>query len=115
MLSTPNKLFESIAAGIPIVTSDFPMRRRIVLEDPIGPLGAVCDPTNPASIAEAIRGLLEAPATERAQMHERCLRAARERWNWEREAASLLAGYRMLLESSPVLHATRPFREHLRD
>jgi glycosyltransferase involved in cell wall biosynthesis len=47
VLSTPNKLFESIAAGVPVVTSDFPERRAIVLNPALGPLGAVCDPTDP--------------------------------------------------------------------
>ncbi len=107
LLSTPNKLFESIAAGIPIVTSDFPMRRQIVLDDPRGPLGAVCDPTDPKSIAAAIRQLLEASASDREQMRERCLQAAREQWNWEREAASLVSAYRALLETSPALRAPR--------
>ena len=38
-LSTPNKLFECLAAGVPVVVSDFPEMRRIVLDDPDGPLG----------------------------------------------------------------------------
>ena len=43
----PNKLFESMAVGLPVVSSDFTERRRIILDDPEGPLGAVCDPTSP--------------------------------------------------------------------
>ena len=58
-LSTPNKLFESIAAGLPVVSSDFPERRRIIVDDPLGPLGAVCDPTDPVALASAIRSVID--------------------------------------------------------
>jgi glycosyltransferase involved in cell wall biosynthesis len=98
LVSTPNKLFESIAAGVPVVTSDFPERRRIVMTDPAGPLGAVCDPTDPASIAGAVRSLVELDAATRADLRARCIRAAHERWNWEQESARLLALYASLLE-----------------
>jgi glycosyltransferase involved in cell wall biosynthesis len=99
-LSTPNKLFESIAAGIPVVLSDFPERRRIVMEDPDGPLGAVCDPTKPADIARAIRSLIDLPPAEAAALRLRCLKAAHERWNWETEGAKLVALYEDLAGSS---------------
>jgi glycosyltransferase involved in cell wall biosynthesis len=92
-LSTPNKLFESLAAGVPVVSSDFPERRRIVIDDPGGPLGAVCDPTDPRSIAAAIRGILALDAGARAELRRRCLRAAHERWNWETESGRLLSLY----------------------
>jgi glycosyltransferase involved in cell wall biosynthesis len=91
--STPNKLFESMGAGLPVVSSDFPERRRIILGDPDGPLGAVCDPTSPESIASAIRSILDRPAAERAAMRARILKAAHERWNWETEGARLVALY----------------------
>jgi glycosyltransferase involved in cell wall biosynthesis len=99
IVSTPNKLFESIAAGVPVVTSDFPERRRVVLEDPSGPLGAVCDPTAPQSIAAGIVSIVgdaTADPTTRMDLRRRCLRAAHERWNWEAEGAKLLALYRSL-------------------
>lgn len=92
-LSSPNKLFESIAVGLPVVSADYPERRRVVLDDPEGPLGAMCDPTDPASIASAIRSILELDNAERDDLRERCLRAARERWNWEHEVAGLLELY----------------------
>ena len=92
-LSTPNKLFEAIAAGVPIVASDLPEMRRIVMNDPAGPLGVLCDPTDPASIAAAIAGLLGRPAQGRAALRERCRTAARERWNWETESARLVGLY----------------------
>jgi glycosyltransferase involved in cell wall biosynthesis len=103
IVSTPNKLFESLAAGVPVVTSDFPERRRIVLEDPLGPLGAVCDPTDPASIADAIVAIVGpkgSDATMREAVRRRCLRAAHERWNWETESARLVDLYRSLEDSS---------------
>jgi glycosyltransferase involved in cell wall biosynthesis len=92
-LSTPNKLFESLAVGLPVVSSDFPERRRIVADDPDGPLGALCDPTDIDSIATALRSVIELPATEREALRSRCLKAAHERWNWETEGARLLALY----------------------
>jgi glycosyltransferase involved in cell wall biosynthesis len=92
-LCTPNKLFESLAAGVPVVVSDFPVMRVIVLEDPEGPLGAACDPTDPRSIAETIGSILDRPAAERADLRARCLRAAHERWSWETESVGLLALY----------------------
>jgi glycosyltransferase involved in cell wall biosynthesis len=92
-LSSPNKLFESLATGLPVVVSDFLEMRRIVLEDPDGPLGAVCDPADPASVARAIRSILELSDAERDALRARCLRAAHERWNWETESARLVALY----------------------
>jgi glycosyltransferase involved in cell wall biosynthesis len=97
VLSTPNKLFECLAAGVPVVVSDLPEMRRIVLDDPDGPLGTVCDPTSPASIARAIRTILDRPAAEAADLRARCLGAAHARWNWETEVARLLAFYDDLL------------------
>jgi glycosyltransferase involved in cell wall biosynthesis len=92
-LSSPNKLFESLATGLPVVVSDFLEMRRIVLEDPDGPLGAVCDPADPASVAAAIRSILELGPEQRDALRRRCLRAAHERWNWETESARLVALY----------------------
>lgn len=92
-LSSPNKLFESLATGLPVVVSDFLEMRRIVLDDPDGPLGAVCDPADPASVARAIRSILDLSPSERDALRARCLRAAHERWNWETESAHLVELY----------------------
>ncbi len=88
-LSTPNKLFESLAAGVPVVSSDFPERRRIVMDGPTGALGLVCDPVDPVAIAAAIAALAGAPAGERTALRARCAEAARSLWNWEREGGKL--------------------------
>ncbi len=97
-LSTPNKLFESIAAGLPVVSSDFPERRRIILEDPDGPLGAVCDPTDPAALGRVIRSIIDLDPPARADLRRRCAAAARERWNWEAEARALVEAYARIAE-----------------
>ena len=89
-LTTPNKLFEAMASGVPVVASDLPGMAGIVRETGCGIL---CDPTSAASIAEAIRSILEAPEAERVAYGERALAAVRDRYNWEAQMAILLAEY----------------------
>lgn len=99
-LCTPNKLFESMAAGIPVVVSDFPVMRGIVRDPAYGPLGEVCDPADPGSIGRALRAILELDPVEREALRERCRTAARERWNWETESARLVKLYAELTAES---------------
>ncbi len=98
-LSTPNKLFESIAAGLPVVSSNFPERRRIIVDDPLGPLGAVCDPTDVCALGRAIRSIVEVDAESLSDLRRRCTLAAKQRWNWETEARSLLEGYQLIADA----------------
>jgi glycosyltransferase involved in cell wall biosynthesis len=95
-VSTPNKLFECLAAGTPVVVSNFPAVTQIVLGDPAGPLGAGCDPADVADIARAIAGLLSLSPDAMSDLRERCARAARERWNWEAEGGRLVEAYATL-------------------
>ena len=76
-LSTPNKLFECLAAGTPVVVSDFPAMRRIVLDDPFGPLGTVCNPSLVPDIARALRDILEIAPSAKDELRRRCSAAAR--------------------------------------
>ncbi len=89
-LSSPNKVFEGVAAGVPVVGSDLPGIRSVILADPDRPLGAVADPDDPADFAAAIREVLELPAQAAAELRDRCREAARARWNWETESAGLI-------------------------
>jgi glycosyltransferase involved in cell wall biosynthesis len=93
VLSTPNKLFEAIAVGTPVLASDFPEIRRVVIEDPDGPLGVLCDPTSHEDVVRALRRMFANPREELADMRERCLRAADARLNWEHEARHLISLY----------------------
>jgi glycosyltransferase involved in cell wall biosynthesis len=92
-VSTPNKLFESIGVGTPVVSSDFPERRRIILDGPEGPLGALCNPADPTDIARAILEVVGGTAESRAGYRTRCLAAARARWNWKLQTSALLDFY----------------------
>ena len=91
--SSPNKLFECLAAGIPVVASDVPTIRRIVAGDPSNPLGVVCDPSRIESIAAALRSILELDDPASEAIRARCLAAAWDRWNWEVESAGLTRLY----------------------
>jgi glycosyltransferase involved in cell wall biosynthesis len=92
-LATPNKLFEALAAGVPVVASDFPAMAPIIRRTGAGVL---CNPDDPADVARAIRSILEAPAPEREAYRERALAAARDTYNWERQADAYLGVYRRL-------------------
>jgi glycosyltransferase involved in cell wall biosynthesis len=89
-LTTPNKLFEAMAAGVPVVASDLPGMAGIVRETGCGVL---CDPTSPAAIAAAIRSILDAPLLERAAYRARAIAAAHGRYSWEAQVEILLAEY----------------------
>jgi glycosyltransferase involved in cell wall biosynthesis len=99
--SSPNKLFECLAAGTPVVASDFPVIRRIIVDNPGGALGAVCRPGDSGSLAAALRSLLYGAPAEKIALRDRCRRAAVERWNWERESLVLLDVYAEILPVRP--------------
>jgi glycosyltransferase involved in cell wall biosynthesis len=89
-LTTPNKLFEALAAGVPVVASDLPGMAPIVRETGCGVL---VDPTDPTAIAAALREVLATPPDEMTEWRARCSEAARETYNWERQMDVLLAEY----------------------
>ena len=89
----PNKIFEYMAAGLPVIASDFPLWRDLVAGNGAGLLA---NPLNPEAIAEAIGWVIEHPAEAEA-MGRRGREAVRERYNWDREKEKLLALYRELL------------------
>ncbi|MEP6637820.1 MAG: glycosyltransferase [Chloroflexota bacterium] len=92
--TTPQKLFESMAAGVPVVASDLPGMASIVRETGAGVL---CDPTSPASIAAAIESIVTESPAEREAMRDRARRAAHDRYNWEAQLGTLFGVYRELL------------------
>jgi glycosyltransferase involved in cell wall biosynthesis len=90
LLTTPNKLFEALAAGVPVVAADLPGIAAIVRETGIGVL---CDPTSPSAVAEAVREVLAWDAATRATIRQRARAAVRERYSWEAQVTGLLDAY----------------------
>jgi len=89
----PVKMFEYMAAGIPVIASSFPLWREIVEGSACG----LCvDPCDPQAIAAAIDHLATHPRQAR-EMGANGRRAVLARYNWEREADKLLAFYGDLL------------------
>jgi glycosyltransferase involved in cell wall biosynthesis len=92
MATQPVKLFEYLAAGLPVIVSDFPLWREL-LGSP--PAGLFVDPTDPTAIADAMTWVLRHP-DEADEMGARGRRAVLERFRWDREAPRLLALYARL-------------------
>jgi glycosyltransferase involved in cell wall biosynthesis len=93
--SYPVKLFEYMAAGLPVVASNFPLWRRIVEGKRCG---ITVDPLNSKAIAEAIEYLLSNPG-EAMQMGENGRQAVEQHYNWKNEAKKLVNLYKELLLS----------------
>lgn len=94
----PNKMFEYMAAGLPVIASDFPLWRQIV--EGAG-CGLLVDPLDPNSIADAMQWILSHPEEAEA-MGQRGRQAVVERYNWEAESKKLIALYERLLPDEPV-------------
>lgn len=91
VVALPNKFFESIAAGLPLINnSNEQMRIWVEKYD----LGAICDATDPKSIAQAIMTALEPANNARYRQN---VAKAREILNWEQEEKKLIGLYAQLM------------------
>ena len=99
-LNLPNKLFESLMAGVPVVVSEGNEQCRLTSSEGVG----VCaDIEDPAAVAAACAGLLSAPIAARRELRAHCRAVALERYTWERTAVGLVGLYRKLaLEGGPA-------------
>ena len=89
--SLPNKLFEYMMAGLPVLASNFPEMRAVVNDSKAGRVEA---PENVQAVGRAIRDMLADPHALR-----RCAGAARraaEQYCWERECSKLVELYNAL-------------------
>jgi glycosyltransferase involved in cell wall biosynthesis len=98
----PNKFFEVMAAGLPLIASDLPHWREFI---ELHGCGVVVPPGDTDAIAAAIRKLIDEPSVAEA-MGRRGRELVRTSYNWEREKATLLSLYeRVLGERSPAAAA----------
>ncbi|MDD5583478.1 MAG: glycosyltransferase family 4 protein [Candidatus Omnitrophica bacterium] len=86
-----NKLFEYLAAGVPVVASDFPEIRKVVQEFDAGVL---IDPHVPENIARGINTIISNEA-RRKQMSANAKKASLK-YNWENEKSKLVTMYKSL-------------------
>ena len=88
----PNKMFEYMSAGVPVIASNFPLWREIIEGNDCG----LCvDPLDPMAIAQAIDYLVTHPQ-EAERMGRNGQQAVQERFNWDIEERKLLDLYRAL-------------------
>lgn len=88
----PVKMFEYMAAGIPVIASNFPLWIEIVEGNQCG----LCvDPLDPQAIGEAIQYLIDHPL-EAEQMGRYGRQAVEQKYNWSIEEQKLLNLYTSL-------------------
>jgi glycosyltransferase involved in cell wall biosynthesis len=90
----PNKIFEYMSAGVPVIASDFPLWREIIEGSRCGIL---VDPNDLLSISNAIDLLISNPQIV-TEMGNNGRRAVREKYNWGNEEKSLYSFYKRVLE-----------------
>ena len=85
----PQKIFEYMGAGLPVIASDFPLWRHMLAETGCAVL---VDPKDPASIARAIEYVLTHPQ-EAEKMGKRGRALVLDQYNWNSQADKLLKLY----------------------
>ena len=89
----PNKMFEYMSAGIPVIASDFPLWKEIVESNNCG----ICvNSLNVSEIANAINWIMDNPQQAK-RMGENGRQAVEEKYNWEQEGYKLSKIYGELL------------------
>jgi glycosyltransferase involved in cell wall biosynthesis len=87
--SYPTKIFEYMALGLPVITSDFPLYKKIIQE---ANCGYCVDPENATEIADAIEYLIAHPE-EANQMGQNGKEAVQGKYSWRNEEIKLIGFY----------------------
>lgn len=90
--ASPNKFFEYVHAGTPVITSNIPSFDELIRENRVGIL---VNHNSVSEIAGAIEKLLTNKVTWH-NFHKECLKA-RQVWNWEHQEEKLLRIYQDLI------------------
>ena len=101
-MNLPNKLFESIMAGVPVVVSEGNEQCRLTRAEGIG----VCtDIDDPDAVAAACASLLSMPTSEQRALRAHCRSVALARYTWDHTAVGLVELYRRLASAEPAAGA----------
>lgn len=93
--SMPNKIFEYMMLGLPIIGSNFPLWKKLIEENGCG---LTCDPTNPQKIADAIQTLFS-DAIEIENKAQTSIELFNNCFTWTNEKQVLLDFYSSMIES----------------
>jgi glycosyltransferase involved in cell wall biosynthesis len=92
-LTLPNKLFECIMAGVPVVAAEGTEQGRLVSREAVG---RTADIEAVDSLAGELSAILTMPANEQADLRQHCRSLALTRYSWELNAEPLIELYREL-------------------
>lgn len=95
-MSYPVKLFEYMAAGIPIISSNFPVYKEIV---EVNNCGICVDPLDIDAIYDAIKKIRNNQEYAE-ELHKNGRRAVDEKYNWESQVKILIDCYKDAMELS---------------
>lgn len=94
LTALPVKLFEYMAAGLPVIASNFQLLREIVEGNRCG----ICvNPLNPRDIAKATEFFMKNPQT-REEMGRNGRKAVLKMYNWDNESKKLIKLYQEVLK-----------------
>ncbi|MCE2681688.1 MAG: glycosyltransferase family 4 protein [Flavobacteriia bacterium] len=89
----PNKIFEYMASGLPVIGSNFPLWKEIIEKNKCG----ICiDPESPEEIAQAIKYLEDHPDVAK-EMGANGKRIVRQKYNWAAEEIKLIHFYQRII------------------
>ena len=87
--SLPNKIFEYLSAGIPVLFSDFPELRKIIIDNNVG---KVVDQNDANAVASAIKSIIQNKDLYKT-MSQNARSIVEKKYNWEIEGQKLLKIY----------------------
>ena len=96
-LTLPNKVFECMMAGVPVVAAEGTELGRLVSREAVG---RTADIESIDSLAGELSTILAMPANERTALRQHCRTLALTRYSWELNAAPLIELYRELGEDT---------------
>ena len=94
--SYPTKLFDYMALGLPVITSNFPLYRAVVEQHNCG---FCVSPYEPAQVTEKLVYLIE-NVDEARSMGQRGRQAVEQFYNWTSEASKLINFYEQILNGA---------------